>query len=133
MIVVDTNVVAYLLIDGDQTLAAERVLNKDPYWIAPLLWRSEMRNILTLYVRRSITLPQDAKFIMSKAEMMFVDREYKVNSDKVLDLAFSSGCTAYDCEFVSIAELLDIPLVTSDKKLLAAFPNIAESMEAFVA
>lgn len=56
-----------------------------------------------------------------------------VDSARVIDLAADSGCTAYDCEFVSLAERLNVPLVTSDKKLLAAFPGIAISMDAFTA
>lgn len=50
---------------------------------------------------------------------------------RVIELAAESGCTAYDCEFVSLAERLNVPLVTSDKKMFAAFPEIAISMEAF--
>ncbi len=45
MIVVDTNVVAYFLIDGPQTPNAEHALIKDPDWFAPPLWRSEFHNV----------------------------------------------------------------------------------------
>src|ERR1700730_11029807 len=54
LIVVDTNVVAYLYLSSDHTAAAEETLRKDPEWVAPLLWRSEMRNILALYVRQRL-------------------------------------------------------------------------------
>lgn len=56
-----------------------------------------------------------------------------IDDTRVIELAAKSDCTAYDCEFVSLAERLEVPLVTSDKKLLAAFPSIAVSMKMFVA
>jgi predicted nucleic acid-binding protein len=69
---------------------------------------------------------------MNKAIHVIGDNEYDVESARVLKLAHASSCTAYDCEFVCVAEKLDVPLVTSDKKLLAAFPSIAVSMADFV-
>lgn len=132
MIVADTNLLAYLLINGDQTILAEQARSRDSEWAAPILWRSEMRNLLMLYVRRGITLFADAKMIMNEAESLMSGGEYDVASDNVLDIAQSSGCTAYDSEFLALAERLSVKLVTSDKKLLAAFPDMALSMADFV-
>jgi predicted nucleic acid-binding protein len=52
MIVVDSNVLAYLYLPGECTEAAEALLGNDPEWAAPILWRSEFRNILAGYLRR---------------------------------------------------------------------------------
>ncbi len=133
MIVVDTNIIAYLLINGDQTANAIAVARKDPDWAGPRLWRSEMRNLLTLYVRRGVFSRRAAVLIMEEALISLQDREFDVDSARVLELAEAFGCTAYDCEFVSLAERLSVPLITSDKKLLAAFPDVAVPMEAFAA
>jgi predicted nucleic acid-binding protein len=133
VIVVDTNVVVYLFVEGVHTAIAEKVRVEDPDWAAPLLWRSEMRNVLMLYLRNKILTFAEAELHMAKAENVLSGREYQVESARVLALALSSGCTAYDCEFVSLAEKLHVPLVTSDEKLLAAFPKIAVSMAEFAA
>lgn len=133
MIVVDTNVIAHLFIQGDRTAQAESTLNKDSDWSAPYLWRSEFRNILALYMRQGhLSLP-DAESITQEAEALMKGREYEVESERVLRLAQSSKRSAYDCEFVALAQELKVRLVTSDNKLLAAFPSIAVSMEAFTA
>lgn len=133
MIVVDTNIIAYLLINGDQTALAVAVARKDPEWAGPLLWRSEMRNLLSLYVRRDVFSRRAVVLIMEEALISMQDREFDVASARVLELAETSGCTAYDCEFVSVAERLDVPLVTSDKRVLTSFPDIAISMADFTA
>lgn len=133
MIVVDTNVIAYFVIPGDETELAEAVWAKDSTWAAPSLWRSEMRNLLSLYVKREKFDLLDANEFIADATNLLEGNEFGVESHCVLELASRSGCSAYDCEFVSIAERLGVPLVTSDKKLLAAFPDIAVSMKAFAA
>ena len=132
MIVVDANVIAYFIVPGDITKHAEAVREKDPHWSAPKLWRYEMRNLLTLYVRSGALVLDEVRTHMANAERLLTGREYDVLSDGVLSLAAVSGCTAYDCEFVYLAERLSIPLVTSDNKLLMTFPKIAVSMTDFI-
>ncbi len=128
MIVVDTNVVAYFLMAGEHTADAERLMRDDRDWAAPLLWRSEFRNILATYLRGGSLALDVAKRIAAAAETILRGREYAVRSDAVLAAAAASGCTAYDCEFVVLAEELGVPLVTADRKMLAAFPLTAQSL-----
>lgn len=133
MIVVDTNVIAYFLVPGEATLLAEKVRQKDQEWVAPILWRSEMRSVLMGYLRNGSLDLKKAQAIMTSAESLLSGREYHVESNRVLELANNSGCTPYDCEFVSLAERFNVPLVTSDKKLLDAFPDLATAMDEFTA
>ena len=63
---------------------------------------------------------------------MFSDREHLVDSRDVLRLVELSACSAYDCEFVALAEYLKAPLVTNDREVLASFSDVAVSMEGFV-
>lgn len=124
MIVVDTNIVAYLYLPGEFTDRAERLLNREPEWAAPLLWRSQLRNILALYVRKKLLEFDQAYQIQRTAEELMADNEYDIDSLQVLKLARDSGCSAYDCEFVALAMRLDVRLVTQDARLCKAFPNL---------
>lgn len=131
MIVVDTNVISYLLLPGEFTEKAQSAFNKDSAWIAPLLWKSEFRNILSLYIHtKKMTLDQ-ALALIEEAENVMGENEYQVDSNLVLKLAANSKCSAYDCEFVALASLLELPLVTSDKRILKEFPDIAISLIVF--
>ena len=60
------------------------------------------------------------------------DFERHVGSVRVLDLVHDSGCSAYDCEFVALALMLEIPLVTEDKRILRSFPDTAVDMARLV-
>jgi predicted nucleic acid-binding protein len=133
VIVADTNLLAYLLIEGKQTAASRRVLQRDAAWAAPALWRSELLSVLVQRLRNgAIGLPEAAA-IMEAAALTVRGREYLVESARVLALALASGCTAYDCEFVALAEALGVPLVTSDRDVLRAFPKLAVTAEQFAA
>lgn len=48
-----------------------------------------------------------------------------MSTDFVPRLGESSGCCAYDCEYVASAEFLDLPSVTAARKLAQAFPRRA--------
>jgi predicted nucleic acid-binding protein len=58
-----------------------------------------------------------------------LENEYEISSAHVLQLVNSSDCSAFDCEFVALAKLLNIPLITADKKIIKAFPNIAQTID----
>jgi predicted nucleic acid-binding protein len=129
MIVVDSNVLAYLYLPGEHTAAAEALLQRDPDWAAPLLWRSEFRNILAGYVRRGSLSFAQALAIQSEAEQLLAGAEYEVDSLSVLELARDSDCSAYDCEFAALAIKLGTRLATMDAKLLRAFPKLAVALQ----
>jgi predicted nucleic acid-binding protein len=131
VIVVDTNVICYRWISSPNNAAAETALAKDPHWIAPLLWRSEFRNILALAIRKRTLTIDAAQDIMRKAEASLDGCEFAVSSDAVLELVTSSTCTAYDCEFVALAQAEGVWLVTADRQLMQEFPDVAVSLKTF--
>ena len=131
MIVADTNLIAYLLIRGQNTAEAEAVFRKDSQWVAPRFWRSEFRNVLVLSLRHKLIEMEDALEAMEQAERLIGGQEFEVESSRVLRLAATSGCSAYDCEFVALAHDLSVLLVTSDRALIAKFKPGVVSMQAF--
>jgi predicted nucleic acid-binding protein len=132
VIVADVNLVAYLWITGEHTEAAEAVLAMDPEWAAPLLWRSEWRNVLAGYLRRGELDVAGALERAAAAEALLRGREYVVEAASVLELVARSPCSAYDCEYVALARQLGVPLVTSDRRILAAFAGTAVSPRDFI-
>ncbi len=132
MIVVDTNIISYLYITGDRSEQAERLLSQDCQWNAPILWRSEFRSVLSLYLRKKYLALEEVLLIIQQAEKLLKDHEYEISSAHVMQLVQSSHCSSYDCEFVALAQYIDVPLITSDKKILQEFPNIAKSLDAYL-
>jgi predicted nucleic acid-binding protein len=124
LIVVDTNVLLYLRIEGPHTGAAEQLFRSDPEWAAPLLWRSEFRNVLVGYVRRGTLRMDECLRLVADAEQQLAGYEFEVASNEVIQLAVGSKCTGYDCEFVALAMQLNVPLATLDARILSAFPKV---------
>ena len=132
MIVVDTNIISYLYISGDRSQQTELLLSVSPHWNAPVLWRSEFRNILSQYLRKDILKLDEILIIIQQAEKLMHDNEYEISSAHIMQLVNSSSCSSYDCEFVALAQYLDVPLITADKKILREFPKISQSLDSFI-
>lgn len=133
MIVVDTNIIGYLYLGSDRSTQAEQALFRDAEWAAPILWRSELRNVLGKYIRNQWLSLEDATQVMDGAIALMREREFEVSSTQVLGLAALSDCSAYDCEFVALARALEVRLVTVDRQVLKHFSETAVSLEDFVA
>ena len=131
MIVVDTNVTASMWVPNDMDEWVYKVLKKDDDWIAPLLWRSEFRNVLSIYLRKDILELPVVLQAIEEAEQLMDANEFGVNSTQVMSLVADSSCSAYDCEFVALADDLNVQLVTFDKKIVREFPDIAISPKEF--
>ncbi|HEX7618297.1 MAG TPA: type II toxin-antitoxin system VapC family toxin [Verrucomicrobiae bacterium] len=131
MVVADTNLIAYFVIRDERSELADAIFEADPVWVAPLLWRSELRSALAKYIRHAGMSLEAALVALHSAEEVIGGREYRVSSELVLELAVRSKCTAYDCEYVALAQELGVPLVTADRQILRAFPKMAVALEKF--
>jgi predicted nucleic acid-binding protein len=91
-----------------------------------------MRNVLTAYLRRGLLSRSQIVSILRVADHALAESEHIVADDLVLDVVAGSTLTAYDAEFVALASVLAVPLVTADKAVLKAFPERVLTMEQFV-
>jgi predicted nucleic acid-binding protein len=135
MIVADTDVISYFWIRMDVSRArlAQEVRAKDPDWVAPSLWISEFRSVLRGYLSGGYMEISEAKAFAQSAEADLNTYTFTVSTDRVLDLVDATGHSAYDCEYVALAQRLDVSLVTGDKRVAQVFPDTAVLMEEFVA
>ena len=132
MIVVDTNILINYYVNSEGSDLASQVYTKDPAWVAPFLWRSEFRNTTLLYLHKKLLTLQQVLQIIQAVERMMQDHEFHVGSSDIYRLAANSSCSAYDCEFVALAQELGITLVTADKKVLREFSETAVSPLQFI-
>jgi predicted nucleic acid-binding protein len=131
VIVVDTNVISYLLIEGQETAAARTVWTLDPEWRVPPLWRSEFLNVLATTVRARVLDGEQARLAWRRAVGLFGHAEVEPVGEAVLDAAVRDGVSAYDAQFLVTAELLGVHLVTADRKLARARPDVVRLLRGF--
>jgi len=132
MIVADANLLAYLVMPGERTAEAEAVLEKDPTWVAPALWRSELRSVVHKYIVRGDLTIARAGALLGQLDEVISGREGDIDAEDVLALACRSKCSTYDCEYVALAKALGVPLVTTDRAILKAFPAVAMTPAEFL-
>ena len=131
MIVADNSLLVYFWLPSDFAELAEAVKDRDKVWASPILWRSEFRNVLAGYLRRKTLTEAEANAAYLNVQKDLGANEYSVPTERIIKLVLASDCSAYDCEYVALAQDLGVPLVTADKQILRAFPKIAVSMEKF--
>jgi predicted nucleic acid-binding protein len=136
MIVVDTNILLYFSLEpSDPSLAAKarQLLEAEPRWILPGLWRHEFLNALCNYLRSGALTSDKAWEHYAKALFLFRDQEAPVDLNRALDLSHQFNITGSDAQFVALAESADTVLVTQDKRLLRAVGDRARSIDQYLA
>jgi len=125
MIAVDTNVMVYLLTGIGPGEKAVELLANDPEWTAPSILLSELRNVIVGLVRSDRLTLSDAVEMCLDAEEILGDRVVSVPSGPVLEVALNKGLSAYDAEFIVLAQRLGVSLVTADRAIQEAAPEVA--------
>lgn len=128
MILVDTNILAYLLLEGPQSTAATALLERDKDWHSESFILPELANVLVTTMRirglslaRALTAFADGRRVIERGLHTAADED-------VLTLADRFGITAYDARFLALAQTLGARLVTEDAKLRKAVPRLTQSL-----
>jgi predicted nucleic acid-binding protein len=127
MVVVDTNVLAYLLIDGDRTADAQALYAGDPDWRSEGFLLVEFSNILATYLRAGSLERSAAESLLASAERI-LSGSLNLPHSSALEIAAEFGVSAYDARFLGAARALGRKLVTEDAKLRRAAPRLTQSL-----
>ena len=118
MIVADTNILVYLLVQGERSAGARALREADGDWKVPPLWRQEFANTLKKGFRHGILDDATAREIYADALELFKPGEVEGPDFEALELSLRLDMSAYDAAFLALAEKLGVPLVTEDKPLI---------------
>lgn len=127
MVVVDTNVLAYLLIESDRTKEAQALFAKDSDWRSEAFLLVEFSNALTTYRRMGALSGQQTESLLAEAATR-VRELLSVPNLQALRRAERFAVSAYDARFLAVADTLGVKLVTEDAKLRAAAPALTRSI-----
>lgn len=127
MVLIDTSILAYLLIEGDRTDAAHALFAQDPDWRSEAFVLVEFSNVIATYVRtKALTRVQGADLLVEAEQRM--QRLINLPHAHALETAAEFGISAYDARFIAVAKQLGVKLITEDAKLRAAAPSWTRSL-----
>lgn len=133
MIVVGANILIYSLIKCDQSPLIQKLRGKDSDWRTTALCLHETLNVLATYQRRDVLTLTQCRELLNHAGRFMKVAQCEVEMDVALAVAAEYAITGYDAQYVALAQSLNAPLITEDRKLLKAVPGIAYSMQEFLA
>jgi len=132
LIVVDTNIISYLLIHGEQTHKARHLLERDSDWVAPSFWRIEFLNVLVNYSKYQKLSQTDIQAIWAFSFHLSHLREEPIEAGQALDLALKYKISGYDALFAALAQSLKTVCVTQDKAFRKSVPQLTVTLDEFL-
>lgn len=133
MIVVDANILIYSLIKCGQSALVQKLRGKDADWRTMALCLHETLNALATCQRREVLTPGQCRALLGHAERFVEVAQCEVEMEMALAVAAEYAITGYDAQYVALAQSLNAPLITEDRKLRKAVPRIAFSMQELLA
>lgn len=126
---VDTNILAFAVIEGPQTAFARELLHKDGEWRSEHYALIELSNVLVTAMRvRGFELAV-AETAQATARQLIGPGLITVDEIDVIRLAHHYRVAAYDARFLVAAHELGVRLITEDKKLRHAVPELTQSLD----
>jgi predicted nucleic acid-binding protein len=128
MLVVDTNVLAGLLLAGPFTEAARALHAADPDWRSEAFVMTELANVLATQIKlRDMPLP-DALELLARGAALMAEGLVEIPDEAALTLAAQRDVSAYDSRYLVVAQRLQTRLVTEDAKLRKKTPDLTCSL-----
>ncbi len=128
MVLVDTNILAYLTIHGDQTPLAQALYERDADWRSETFILVEYANVLATYIRAGALTPSQGTGLLVAAESL-MPILMNVPHARALGAAAEYKISAYDARFIAVARQTGVKLVTEDARLRTAVPAWTQSMK----
>ncbi len=127
MLLVDTNILIYLMIEGDRTPAAQQLYERDSDWRSEGFVMVECSNVLATCVRAKALTGEQAMKLLEDA-LVLVPVLTNVTHAQALETAMQFGISAYDARFIALARQMRVKLITEDTRLQAAVPTWTVSL-----
>lgn len=116
-LVVDTSVVIKWVVSEEDSERAESLVGSP--LVAPDLLRAQLANALwkKVLLRKELTDAQATRALKRASAALRLVPSSPL-ADRALEIALALSHPVYDCFFLALAEELDAPLVTADRRLL---------------
>lgn len=128
MLLVDSSVIVPLFIRTDSSDLAQKLCARDNLWRTEPFALIELSNVLATYERARYLTGQTAREALEEAQQFLKPFLVSVEYHAALETAIRHRVTAYDARFLALADQFGKRLITEDRKLRAAAPNLTQSV-----
>ena len=132
MIVADANLISNHVVEGESTVLAELCRRRDPTWTAPSIWRSELLNAISKYVRstdqRNYLSVLEALQSMAWADALVRPADAEPTHEEVLQISRDLRISGYNSHYVALARRRGVRCVTSDQQMLTRASDVCVSI-----
>lgn len=132
MIIADTCLLFHLFNETLLTTHAQKILDKDPHWVVPPLWREEYANVLSKLARKEGDLIEDVINHFSYTLDELKQYEIVVDTKEALEVSIEYKISVYDAHFIALAIKFNTLLITEDKEVIKKCSNFAVSFQGFL-